>query len=144
MKSFRAVLLGIFAAVAVIFLVESISHWLYPMPAGIKPNDKDAMMDWISTLPVSAMLIVLLAWLLGAAAGAYVANYLNAVNGLRSAMIVGLFLLVATIMNLYQIPHPFWMWPAGIGSIIIGCYAGMKLASFQLAKKEMMKSESGN
>lgn len=144
MKSFSAVLLGIFAAVAVVFLIESISHWLHPMPPGLRPEDKEAMRNWIDTLPVSAMIIVLLAWLIGAATGAYVANYFNFINGFRNAMTVGLFLLVATVMNLYQIPHPFWMWPAGIFSIIIGCYAGMKMANIQLAKKELLKNDSVN
>ncbi len=144
MRSFSAVLLGIFAAVAVIFLIESISHWLHPMPPGLQPDDKEAMKNWIDTLPVSTMIITLLAWLLGAATGAYVANYLNFINGFRNAMTVGLFLLVATAMNLYQIPHPFWMWPAGIFSIIIGCFAGMKIANSLLSKKEMLKNKSGN
>src|SRR6185436_16080705 len=109
-----AILVGLFAAVVVIFLVESFSHMMYAMPEGLDVKDKEAMDAWIKTLPFGALLIVLLAWFFGATVGGFVASFMDRINALRNAQIVGVFLLVATLINLYQIPNPIWMWICGI------------------------------
>lgn len=101
-----AVLAGILSGGLVISLVEMASP--HTPPAGMNVNDAEKLSEWIATLPVSAFLILLLAYFLGSAVGGWVANRLAAKSHYRPALIVGFGLFVAGIMNLIAIPHPLW------------------------------------
>ena len=131
MKSIVPVLVGLISAVIVIFFVELISHWMYPLPNGMDINNKLAMEEWIKTLPLGALLMVLLAWFLGAAVGGFAASHLDKENAVRRCTVLGAVLLGATIMNLLEIPHPAWMWAGGIGVIVVGVWLGFKIKSWQ-------------
>lgn len=131
MKSVVAILMGLFAGVIVIYLIESISHQIYPMPNGLKIENKQALEEWMNTLPAGANFLVLVAWLLGSTVGGFVASYMDRANAKTSTIGVGIFLLIATLMNLYLIPHPAWMWIGGIIAIFIGVWLGYKFRGQQ-------------
>ena len=63
----------------------------------------------IAALPTGAFAMLLVAWSLGALAGASVAAVMARGRPRRAALIVGAVLLAATIANLVMIPHPAWV-----------------------------------
>jgi len=136
-KSIVSILVGLFAAVLVIFLVESISNLIYP----INFRADQPLNELMKSLPTGALLFVLMAWFLGAMVGAFLACYLDELNALRSSIYVAVFLLIATVINLYQIPHPFWMWFAGILSIIAGCSLGVKMFVRYWSEKQIVNGK---
>lgn len=127
MKSILSILVALFAAVIVIYIVESFSHMMYAMPEGMDLQDKQAMEDWIRTLPFGAMVLVLLAWFSGATVGGFIASFMDRDNAMRSSMVVGMLLLIITLVNLFEIPHPVWMWVGGIIAIASGTWIGQQL-----------------
>ena len=86
-RSILGFLAGAAMAMVVIALVEGISSFMHPIPEGVDISDAQAMKDFVATLPPSAFVMVVLAWSLGA---------------------------MAAIINMALIPHPGWMWAAGI------------------------------
>ncbi len=82
---------------------------LFPMPAGSSMNDPAQMQTYIAGLPAAAFLVVLLAHLGQSFVGGWVAARLGS-RPVPLALVVGVFSLVAGVINLLSLPGPVWMW----------------------------------
>ena len=70
-RQILGVLAGVIVGGLIVFCVELVGHSLFPPPAGTDLSNPDDMNQLISTLPMSALVIVLVGWLLGSLAGAW-------------------------------------------------------------------------
>ncbi len=124
------IVLGVVAGLAVAFLcvmgIEAIGHSLYPPPAGLdltNPADVERLM---AVAPVAALVFVVLAWFIGALLGAWTANAI-ARRGLAGWLVAGL-VVVAGVATMLMIPHPGWMWAAGILLPLLAAWLAQRLA----------------
>ena len=78
----------------------------------------------IAQLPTPAFVAVLLAWGLGALAGAWTAVRISGVAA--TGYIIGALLLAGGVANLLAIPHPIWMWPGAVVAMGAGTLAGVR------------------
>lgn len=60
-KSVLAVVLGLILGVVIIFVVEGVSHLLYPPPPGLDINNPKVLKAAMANVPFGALLFVLLA-----------------------------------------------------------------------------------
>ena len=127
-RSALAVVVGALVAGVLIAAVEGISSAIYPLPPGIDLHDHEAMRQHIHSLPVGAFLFVLAAWAMGSFGGSWVAARLATRARLTHGLIVGALFLLAGMMNLIMIPHPWWMWAGGILALAGCSYLGARLA----------------
>ncbi|MGB7623575.1 MAG: hypothetical protein WBN92_14590 [Terriglobia bacterium] len=102
MRTIVVVLLGVIAAV-----VEAINSRIYPLPAGVDPNNTKAMKEVIATLPLGALLMVLLGWWLGAFSGGWLAARLAVRLDLVHGLVVAVIILSAAIFNMLDCPTQF-------------------------------------
>ena len=114
-----AVVAGLFAGGVAVALIEGVSSLVYKMPEGLDPFSKDtaqqsAFAEWIGSLPIGAFLFILAAWACGCFLGAFVARISAPNRSLIPGLIVWGFLTIASLFNLFVIPHPLWFWFAGI------------------------------
>lgn len=109
-----ATLAGILAGGLCVALVQTISNFMYQPPAQLDTTKFDQLAAWIEKLPLPAFLIVLASWAAGSLIGTYVARRLGPKVSLIPALATWSFFLVATVSTLFAIPHPTWMWPAGL------------------------------
>jgi len=123
------IVLGIVAGIVVaglcVFAVEALGHSIYPPPEGFdltNPRDVDRLM---ASLPLGAMLFVVAAWFFGALAGAIVANMI-ARSGL-AGWIVAVLVIAGGVATMVMIPHPGWMWAAGIGLPLLAALIAARL-----------------
>lgn len=128
-RSALVLLGGVVAAVLVVVLGDALVASIYPLPAGIDPNDKERLSQAIAVLPAPAFALLLTGWVLAAATGAYLAARFAARSAAVHGMIVALFVLVATVANLAAFPHPTWMWPAAIILIPAAGWAAARIGS---------------
>ena len=128
-----AVLVGAVTAFAVVAVVESLGHAMYPMPDGIDVNDPSQMAQFVRNLPPGAFVFVLAGWGLGTLAGGLLAGAVAKEKLLLLASLVGLAVLVAAIINLVTIPHPVWFTIAGVGVIALATVlaAAISTSSFK-------------
>jgi len=124
------ILLGIVAGVVVafvcVFAIEMVGHTAYPPPPDIdltKPADVERLM---ATLPVAALAFVVAAWFIGALAGAWTANRIA--KRALAGWIVALLIACGAVWTMTIIPHPGWMWGAGIGLPIAAAWLAQRLA----------------
>lgn len=128
-RSILAVIGGLFAGGIAVMLVESINLLWHTIPAGFDFQDKAAVAEWIQSLPWSALAVVVVAWGIGGLVCTLVARRVAARRASRPALVAAFVFLAAVGFNLYSLPHPFWMWPVGIGLALGGCLLGYLFAA---------------
>ena len=113
MRIALGIVAGIVIAVACIFVVESVGHAIYPPPPGLDPTNPRDLERLMAVLPSGTLVFVVAAWFMGALAGAITANMIarTAVAGWAVALLV----IAGGVATMTMIPHPAWMWAAGIG-----------------------------
>lgn len=113
-KSIIAVVLAVLLAGVVIAVVQLVNTQIFPLPPGVDFNDREAMSRAVSSMPAGGFVLLLLSYTLGALAGGWLAARMAPRRPLLHAMIVGVLLLAAGVMNFVSIPHPLWVTVVGL------------------------------
>lgn len=128
-RSVLAVFVGIMVTMGLIMGVEAACNHLYPMPPDVDMHDHDAMRIYIATLPVGALLLLLVGWAIGSGAGAWVAARLAGRAPVVHGLIVGAWFLAGAIVTMVMIPHPVWMVVGAIAALAGCSYLGARIAA---------------
>ena len=125
--------LGIVAGIVVAGLcvagIETLGHALYPPPAGLDPTNPRDIDRMMSLLPAMALVFVAVAWFVGALAGAFVANLVA--RRAQAGWIVALLVVASGVATMVMIPHPIWMWAAGIALPLVAAFVAARFAPAQ-------------
>ena len=95
-----------------ITLIEALDANLFPMQPGLDPKNPAQLAAIVAALPIAAKLLIVFGWCLGAFVGAAVAARI-AEHRLIVALLLGVLVIVGTLFNAREIPHPQWMILAG-------------------------------
>lgn len=121
-----AVLLGVIASGLVVAAIEMLGHSLFmdgaPMPSA---NDPAAVQAYAESLSFGALASLLVAWCAGAYVGSMVAIRIAGGAERVITLVVGGFILAATVMNFFQFPHPAWLMISAIVLIPICAWLAM-------------------
>ena len=125
-----ALLVGVIVNGVLVAGVQMLSGVVHPMPPGLDASDMNQMRDYIAsgTVPITAMVMVLVSYVAGAFGGGFVATKLAPNRGLMPALVIGQISLVFIIINLVQIPHPIWMMVASVVVPLPSAWYGGKTA----------------
>lgn len=126
-KNIGAGIAGVAIAIAIVWLIETVGHSVYPPPPDLDFANAEAMRAYISTLPIGAFLFVGGAWFVATLCGTFAACKIGDARPLVFAGVVGGLMLVATTANLIMIPHPLWFSVLGIAGIFVAAWIGMTL-----------------
>ena len=106
------ILAGLVVMAVVVALAEGAGHALFPPPDGLdisKPEDQARLMD---VIPLGAKIGVVLAWFLGALAGASVA--MTIARTPLAGWAIGLVMGALSLFTTQLFPHPLWMMIAAV------------------------------
>ena len=106
-----AVVVGFLVGSAVMMGMHMATAGLYPPPEGLDvydPDQREAVKEWMKTLPDGAFVVAAIAHWIGCAAGVAIAMLITLRRSMRPAWILGGLFLVAGIINVSQVPHPGW------------------------------------
>ncbi len=126
MRNVLAVLAGLATSMLLVFGIETLGTVFFPLPEGADPTNYEWLKNNIDQIPNGALVMVALAHLLGIVAGMYIAS-LNSKSSMIPAYIVGVLMLLATVVNLFMIPHPMWFKISDIIGALIGLGIGKSL-----------------
>lgn len=107
-------LLGALAGLATMFVVimgiEYVGHMAYPPPPGLNPMVTEDLSAIMAVQPVAAKAFVVVAWVVGAFAGGWVAAKVSRTYPRAAAVIVALVVMSGVVGMIFQLPgHPRWM-----------------------------------
>lgn len=123
------VLLGLAAMFVVIMGVEYLGHQLYPPPPGLDPRRTEDLAALLAQQPVAALLFVVVAWVVGAFAGGWVAARISRRWPRSAAVVVALMVMLGVVMMILQVPgHPQWMAILGLVLPFPAALLGARLA----------------
>jgi len=126
MRIVLGVVAGVLVAFLCIYAIEWMGHGLYPAPEGIDFGDPADVERLMASLPATAFVFVLGGWFIGSLLGAWTANAV-ANRGLAGWIVV-LVVVAAGIATMAMIPHPVWMWVAGIALPLAAGWLAQRLA----------------
>lgn len=112
LKLVLGIVVGIVAAFATIFVAEMAGHSLFPPPAGVDYDDPAQLAAMMERLPLGGKVAVVVAWFLGALVGGAAANRIA--GRALAGWIVAVAIVLAAYVTMATIPHPGWMWTAGV------------------------------
>jgi hypothetical protein len=110
MKKVLAVIVGIITGFAIVFIGDATTNALSPAPSGLDYKNRDVMRDYILSIPMYVMVIMVIFWLGSSFLGAMLASRLNRSDWKRTSIITGSILMAAALLNLIMLPHPLWLW----------------------------------
>ena len=124
MKKVFAIVTGVVAGFAIVFIGDATTHALSPVPNGLDYTNRDEMRAYIESIPMYVLVIMVVFWLASSFLGAMLAARIYRFEWKRTALITGGILMAAAILNLAMIPHPGWMWIAVIAGYIPAALLG--------------------
>ena len=127
LRNVAAGIVGLIVAAAVVQLIQVLGHSVYPPPENIDFSDPKQVEVLMTTLPVGAVVFVGASWALGAFAGTLVGTVISTAKPLIYAIVAGGFVLVAAVIVLAVMPHPWWFSVSAPLAIVIGTWLGMSL-----------------
>ena len=113
--SFGAALL---AATFIIMLIEALSVYLFPLYPDSSLNDIVKIEQYTQKTGTHAMLIVLLAYVIGSFTGGLVLRLLSKEFNKFIAIRLGLVLMFLGLFNLLSFSHPVWFWITSLTSYV--------------------------
>ena len=127
-RSILAVIMGMLVAFVLIAVVQLIGMRVYPPPAGMDPTNLESLKAARASIPLGALLFVLLSYAAGSVAGGWLAARIAPRAPMMHAMIVAALLFGAGLMNLMTIPHPAWFWVVSSAIYWLGAWSGAQAA----------------
>lgn len=128
LRTVLAIIAGVVVAFAITFAVELIWRQLAPMPSGANMSDPAAVSAFLRTVPLTALLVVLLGWTVAIFAGTFTAARLARKGEWPGWIVLALF-LAATGANFFMIAHPVWFVAASVAAILLAGWLGARLGA---------------
>lgn len=131
LRKLGAIVLGAIAGYLIVMSIEMLNLVLFKPPANMNFSDSAALRSWIESLPQTAFILILVAWLVGALVGVWIATRVG--RSPIPGIVVGLLLLGATISNFFRFPHPVWVMVAAVAGLLLIIWAGTRGARLPAA-----------
>ncbi|MBK7811280.1 MAG: hypothetical protein IPI50_08580 [Saprospiraceae bacterium] len=108
LRNILAVIAGLVSGNILIMLIHKVSGSIIPPPDGADITTMEGLKSSMQLFEPKHFLMPFLAHALGTFLGAAVTAYLAANNHFKLAMLIGVFFLVAGIINVVMLPSPIW------------------------------------
>jgi hypothetical protein len=108
-RSSLAVIAGVVLGAFAVWVIDLPSSYLHPLPPGVAPNDRDALIAHVGHAPLAAKVLVALAWTVGPMAGGWLAARIARRAYLVHGLIVGCIFLLMNAVTLIYVPLPLWL-----------------------------------
>ena len=127
LRGIAGVLIGLIVAFVLVVALELFSAVVHPVPEGFT-GTMEEMCRLVENYPQWILAVAVAAWAVTALLSTWVAKK---IGNLYSALIVGLLLLAALVMNLSMLPYPIWFKVANLIAIPGAIAAGLQLSRRQ-------------
>jgi len=109
-RTLVAVVVGVLIGGVLVAAIEALSMRAFPVPVGFDAANPASVRELMLQIPLGALILVLLAWSVGAFGGGWTGARIAPRSYLLVGLIVGLALWCAGLVTLILVPHPLWFW----------------------------------
>lgn len=132
LRSILGIFLGMVIGSIVIGVLQMINGYLHPMPVGTDPSNAESIRRAFAHLPVTAYIVLLVAYLCGVFFAAFAAGKIAGWSEVLHGFIISLLFVLVGISYFAMFPAPIWV---VIGAFIIYFAAGYLGSSFAASLK---------
>jgi hypothetical protein len=130
LRTVFAVILGAIVGMLTIMAMEFLFSLILPVPAALDLSQPGASATYMANIPLANKIAVLFGWAAASFAAGHTATRMARASDVRPAVAAGSILVFAGILNMVLLPHPWWMWLAGIVLLLAPAYlAARRLVS---------------
>jgi len=112
------VLAGLVIAIVIVQIAEMGVHAMNPLEPKIEHPDMATIKEYVAQLPPSALVLVLVGWLVGTFSGTFTAARIARTR--TAAYVAGAILFCLGVVNAFMIPQPAWFSVASLAIYVIG------------------------
>ena len=123
-RNVLAVVAGFVVASVVMLACEFANSFFFPFPKGMDTNDLEAVRAFAASMPLSALVLVAIGWVLGAFAGGFVTTRIAATASPAPAQVLGLLLTAGGVFNAWMIMNPTWFFWLGLPAFLLFAMLG--------------------
>jgi hypothetical protein len=136
-RTILAVIVGAIVGMLTIMAMEFLFSLILPVPAALDLSQPGASAIYMANIPLANKLAVLFGWAVASFAAGHTATRMARTSDVRPALAAGGILVFAGILNMVILPHPWWMWLAGIVLLLAPAY----LAARRVLPKADMRAQ---
>ena len=129
LRAFWGIIAGGVAGIVTMMILESAGDAIFP--AGVDLSKAGASLIYMDQMPMAAKVMVLLGWAFASFLASALALRLGHSKNPRVGWAAGAAVFLAGILSLAMIPHPWWMWAAGVPALALPAW----LAARQLTPR---------
>lgn len=123
-----AVVAGFVVASVVMLACEFANSFFFPFPNGMNTNDLEAVRTFAASMPLSALVLVAIGWVLGSFAGGFVTTRIAASASPLPAQVLGVLLTAGGVFNAWMIMNPTWFFWLGLPTFFLCAMLGCRAA----------------
>lgn len=117
LRAFWGIIAGGVAGIVTMMILESAGDALFP--AGVDLSKAGASLIYMDQMPMAAKVMVLLGWAFASFLASTLALRLGHSKNPRVGWAAGAAVFLAGVLSLAMIPHPWWMWAAGLPALAL-------------------------
>jgi len=116
---------GILLGLTTVAIFEWAGSKLFPLPAGVTPENKVAFAQALATMPAGAFFMVLAGWFFGTLLATLVARRIA--HSSAAALIAAAVLLAGGVVTMLSFPHPLWFVVTAAAVYAVATWGGWRL-----------------
>ena len=124
-RKLGGILLGAIVGYMLVSAIEMLNLMLFKPPAGLDFKDPAALKNYVTSLPETAFILVIVAWIVGAFVGVLIAT--RVARWRVAGFIVGLLMIGATVSNIVRFPHPIWAIVIAMAGLLAAIWMGVQV-----------------
>ena len=107
-RNIISVVVGLFSAIIIFVIAETINSALHPAPQNLDYNDSIAVKTFYENQPLTLWLLVLVGWIIGSVLCGVLIKLISKNDNEKLPIIAGIILTLSAITNFFSLPHPTW------------------------------------
>lgn len=107
-RNIISVVVGLFSAIIIFVIAETINSALHPAPQNLDYNDSIAVKTFYENQPLTLWFLVLVGWIIGSVLCGVLIKLISKNDNEKLPIIAGIILTLSAIANFFSLPHPTW------------------------------------
>ena len=107
-RNIISVVVGLFSAIIIFVIAETINSALHPAPQNLDYNDSIAVKTFYANQPLTLWFLVLVGWIIGSVLCGFLIKLISKNDNEKLPIIAGIILTLSAIANFFSLPHPTW------------------------------------
>ncbi|MBN8623246.1 MAG: hypothetical protein J0L47_08990 [Flavobacteriales bacterium] len=107
-RNIISVVVGLFSAIIIFVIAETINSALHPVPQNLDYDDSIAVKTFYENQPLTLWLLVLVGWIIGSVLCGVLIKLISKNDNEKLPIIAGIILTLSAIANFFSLPHPTW------------------------------------